>query len=100
MEKKIETFCCYAHEDEALLGKLRAQLAPSERQGIIDVWSEADIAPGRVKLDELNWHLHTAQIILLLVSPDFMQSNYCYTIMQQAMDRRKEGTVHVIPVIL
>lgn len=99
--KGIEIFCCYAHQDETLLNKLRTHLKPLQREGIIEVWHDRDISPGEEWEQEINEHLNKAQIILLLVSPDFLDSEYCYSIeMKHAIERHKKGEVRVIPVIL
>jgi len=46
-------------------------------------------------------HLNTAQIILLIVSPDFIVSDYCYGIeLQKALQRHERGEACVIPTIL
>ena len=51
--------------------------------------------------DEIDMHLETASIILLLVSPDFLASDYCYDIeMQRALERHKSGEARVVPIIL
>jgi hypothetical protein len=97
----VKIFCCYAHEDEALLNKLKTHLRPLQRQGLIDVWHDRDISAGTEWEREINEHLDTAQIILLLVSPDFMNSDYCYgKEMKRALERHERGDVHAIPVIL
>src|SRR5947209_12110965 len=66
----IEIFCCYAHEDEPLLNKLKAQLRPLELEGLIKLWYDRDISAGTEWEHEIGAHLDTANIILLLVSPD------------------------------
>ena len=97
----INIFFCYAHEDEELLNKLKAQLVPLKRQHLIDVWHDRDINAGTAWELEIDKHLNSAQIILLLISPDFMNSDYCYGIeMKRALERHKRGEAHVIPVIL
>jgi WD40 repeat protein len=97
----ITIFFCYAREDEQLLNKLKAHLRPLQRQGLIDVWHDRDISAGTEWEKEISKHLSTAQIILLLVSPDFMDSDYCYSIeMGQALKRHEKGEAKVIPVIL
>src|SRR5438874_2603680 len=68
----VKIFCCYAHEDEPLLKKLKAHLRPLQRQGLIDVWHDRDITAGTECEQEMSKHLNEAQIILLLISPDFM----------------------------
>src|SRR6266571_4330806 len=97
----VKIFCCYAHEDEALLKKLKTQLRPLQRQGLVDVWYDRDISAGTEWEQEIKEQLNTAQIILLLVSPDFMDSDYCYGIeMQRAIERHERGEAIVIPIIL
>ena len=101
MHMAIEIFFCYAHEDELLLKKLKAHLRPLQRNDLIDVWYDRDISAGTEWEREIDKHLNTAQIILLLVSPDFMDSDYCYGIeMKQAMERHERGEASVIPIIL
>jgi tetratricopeptide (TPR) repeat protein len=97
----VKIFFCYAHEDEELLIKLKTHLRPLQRQGLIDVWYDRNISAGSEWEKEIDKHLNTAQIILLLVSPDFMNSDYCYgKEMQRALERDKRGEARVIPVIL
>jgi hypothetical protein len=97
----VTIFFCYAHEDEALLNKLKAYLKPLQRQGLVDVWYDRDISAGTDWEQQIKEQLNTAHIILLLVSPDFMASDYCYSIeMQRAIERHEQGEAHVIPIIL
>ena len=97
----VTIFFCYAHEDEALLRKLKAHLIPLQRQRVIDLWHDRDISAGSEWEQEISRHLNAAQIILLLVSPDFMASDYCYGIeMQRALERHQRGEARVIPIIL
>lgn len=93
----VKIFFCYAHEDEALLKKLKDHLMPLQRQRHIDVWHDRDITAGVEWEREINEHLNTAQIILLLVSSDFMGSDYCYGIeMKRAVPTAstKRGVCH------
>src|SRR6266566_1658579 len=97
----VKIFFCYAHEDEQLLNKLKNPLIPLQRMGLIDVWHDRDISAGTDWEQQIKGHLNAAQIILLLVSPDFMVSDYCYSIeMQRALERDKRGEARVIPIIL
>ncbi len=101
MASEIKIFCCYAHKDERLLNKLKIQLRPLQREGLIDIWHDLDIYAGTEWEREINEHLNTAKIILLLVSPDFIDSEYCYgSEMKQAIQRHEQGEAHVIPIIL
>jgi WD40 repeat protein len=97
----VKIFICYAREDESLLKQLKKQLTPLQRRGLIDVWDDRDIDAGTEWEKEIKEHLDAAQIILLLVSPDFMDSDYCYgKEMKQALERHHRKEARVIPVIL
>src|SRR5437667_10932619 len=97
----VKIFFCYAREDEALLNKLKAHLKPLQREGIIDIWHDRDISAGTEWERVISEQLNTAQIILLLISPDFMASDYCYgTEMKRALERHNRKEARVIPVIL
>src|SRR6266487_319984 len=97
----IEIFCCYAREDQPMLEEMKKHLTPLQRQGLITLWSDTDLNAGQEWEKVLHQHLNTAQIILLLISPDFMASDYCYSIeMRRALERHKNGEVQVIPIML
>ena len=97
----VEVFCCYARKDQQLLQNMLSHLMPLERERLITVWSDVDINAGEEWEKEITEHLNTAQIILLLVSPDFMMSEYAYSIeMKRAIERHKQGEASVIPIIL
>jgi WD40 repeat protein len=97
----VEIFFCYAREDEDLRKGLEKQLRALKRQGLIDLWHDREIAPGLEWESEIDKHLNTAQVILLLISPDFMDSDYCYGVeMKRAMERHEQGDARVIPIIL
>src|SRR6266478_2779264 len=97
----VKIFFCYAHEDEDLLNKLKRHLWPLQRQGLIAVWHDRDISAGTEWEQEISQHLNAAQIILLLVSPDFMYSEYCYGVeMKRALERHERKEAIVIPIIV
>src|SRR5258708_25509808 len=96
----IEVFCCYAHKDAPLLESLKAHLTLLQRQGLISLWADTNISPGSEWEKEVAKHLNTAHIILLLVSSDFMGSEYCYSKeMMRAIARHDQGEARVIPII-
>ncbi len=100
-QRTIEVFYSYAHEDEKLRNKLEMQLSLLRQQGHITNWHDRKINPGKEWANEINEHLITADIILLLVSPDFLASDYCYGIeMKRALERHEAGNAKVIPIIL
>src|SRR5438874_13222960 len=97
----VKIFFCYAHEDELYLNKLKAYLRPLQRQELIDVWHDRDISAGTEWEQEISQRLNEAQIILLLVSPDFMNSDYCYSVeMKRALERHDRKEAMVILIIL
>src|SRR5437868_5155515 len=99
--KAIGVFYSYSHKDEALRNKLETQLQLLERQGYIASWHDYKIVPGQEWANEIDAHLNTADIILLLVSPDYIASDYCYSVeMMQALKRHDAEEARVIPIIL
>ncbi|SRR6266700_65322 len=97
----IKIFFCYAREDDTLVRALEKQLKALRRQGLIDIWYDREISPGMEWEQEIDKHLNSSQVILLLISPDFMDSEYCYGVeMQRAMERHERGEAHIIPIIL
>jgi len=83
----VKIFFCYAREDEPLLNKLKTHLRPLQRENLIEVWCNRDISAGIEWETEIKEHLNAAQIVLLLVSPDFMDSDYCYSVeMKKALE--------------
>lgn len=101
MSRSISLFFSYAHEDEALRDELAKHLSIMRRQGVISDWYDRDITAGSEWADAIDDNLNTADIILLLVSPDFIASDYCYDVeMTRALERHTAKEAIVIPVIL
>lgn len=94
-------FFSYSHKDEKLRDRLEVHLANLKRSGRIQAWHDRRIHPGDAFDDQIDVNLEQADIILLLVSPDFIGSRYCYEIeMTRAIERHEAGEARVIPVIL
>ena len=94
-------FFSYSHKDEDLRNELEVQLSGSKRQGVISTWHDRRITAGTELGSAIDGNLRIADVILLLVSPDFINSDYCYEKeMDQAMERHKSCAARVIPVIL
>ena len=100
IDATINIFCFYAQKDSSLLEQLKLRLVPLQRQGLITFWSEADISPGAHKDKEIKKHLNSAHIIILLISPNFIASDYCYDVeMKHALEKHSRGEILVIPII-
>ena len=100
MSNPLKVFCCYAREDQEMFTQLRKHLAPLWRQGQIMILSDVNLNAGVEWEKELHKYLESAEVVLLLISPDFMDSDYCYTEMGRAIARHDEGSAVVIPILL
>jgi len=84
----LTVFYSNAYEDEPLLDELEKHLSLLHRQGVITGWSKHNIIPGEERVHTIDKALKAASIILLLISPDFLASDYCFSNgMQLALDR-------------
>lgn len=93
--------CSDSFADAPLREQLERHLSALQREGLISTWHKRQIVAGSVTQVELDRHLNTAALILLLVSSDFLASDYCYgTEMQRALQRHAAGEAQVIPILL
>ena len=100
--KSVDVFVVSCvHEDEGLREELAMQLSLLERQGCISSWHDRKVPVGPEWKGQIDERLESAQIILFLVSPDFMASGYCSDVeMKRALERHKANEARVIPIIL
>src|SRR5215212_4064088 len=99
--KSVRAFTSYSHRDEEYLNDLRIWLRGLERQGIIHWWHDREIPPGWEWEEAIDRNLRTAEVILLLVTPDFMGSDYVHeNEIVQAVERHERGEARVIPIIV
>jgi hypothetical protein len=97
----VEVFMAYSHKDETLRDELEKHLALLKREGSIRAWCDREIGPGEKWQEQIDERLNSADIILLLVSADFLASDYCFNIeMRTALNRADTGEARVIPIIL
>src|SRR5262249_42041414 len=95
----LEVFCSYAHKDEALRQELEHHPTVFSRQGKAPLWYARRIAAGTDWAEAIDTHLETASLILLLISADFLASQYCYGIeMRRALERQEAGSTCVMPI--
>jgi len=96
----VDLFCSYSHKDETLREELDTHLALLRRRGVLNPWHDRRIAASDDWKESIDGHLESADIVLLLISPDFMASDYCYDVeMTRAMERHQSGAAKVVPVI-
>jgi hypothetical protein len=97
----VSIFISYARKDEAFMRELVSYLYPLQRDGLISSWYDGQILPGEEWAPQIKQNLEQAQVILLLISKDFLNSDYCYEIeLTKAIERHKLRAASVIPVIL
>ncbi len=97
----INLFFSYSHKDEEFRDELEIHLSILKRQGVISTWHDRRIGAGKEFNAQISEHIEKDNIILLLVSPYFLASDYCYDIeMKKAMERHEKGEARVIPVII
>ena len=97
----LSVFFSYSHKDEELRDELAIHLKMMERQGLIGSWHDRLISAGTEWANEIDDNLNIADVILLLISANFLASDYCYDIeLQRAMERHEAGEARVIPIVL
>jgi hypothetical protein len=90
-------FFSYSHKDEAIRDQLETHLAMLKRQGVISTWDDRRPIAGDNIDNGIALELEQADIILLLVSPDFLASDYCYGVeVARALERHAAGEARVI----
>ena len=94
-------FISYSHKDDRFRDELDAHLSNLKQQNIVRSWHDRRIMAGTDWLHQIDESLESARLILLLISPAFMRSDYCTGIeMKRALSRHENGTARAIPVLL
>lgn len=97
----MRVFISYSHRDSNALDRLHVHLASLRRDKLIQQWFDREILAGADLDRQISEQLETSDIFLLLVSPDFLASDYCIDReLARALERHDEGTARVIPVII
>ena len=99
--QEIKLFYCYARVDKALRDELEKHLSNLKRQYRLNTWHDRVILPGEDWEQAIDKNLNTSHLVLLLISPDFMASDYCYNKeMTKALERERKGLCRIIPILL
>jgi tetratricopeptide (TPR) repeat protein len=97
----LRVFLSYSHRDEKLCERFLVHLSQLHREGLIEQWHDRRIAPGSGWAGTIDDALNSADIVILLVSPDFLASDYCNDVeMTHALERSQKGEARLVPVIL
>jgi hypothetical protein len=100
-EGPLTVFISYARGDGPLRERLAQHAARLRHEGLIRLWYDREVSPGVAWAAEIDEHLEAADIILLLISADFLASTYCWDKeMTRALERHDAGEARVVPVLL
>lgn len=97
----MRAFISYSHHDKSALDRLHVHLKNLTRDGHIETWYDRDILAGSDLDAEIERELEGANLFLLMVSPDFIASDYCVEReMKRALERHAAGAARVVPIIV
>lgn len=96
----MKIFYSYTHKDEDLLDELAKHLAPLKEEFCIEEWDDRKIQAGQDLHEEIDKHLETADLFLLLISSDYLASSECKREIRKALEEKEKRDAIVIPVIL
>lgn len=97
----VEIFCSYAHEDEELREDFVSSVALLRQQKLVEVWHDKEIPAGKNWAGEIDEHLNTADIVVLLISRHFLNSDFCYAKeVSRALEREQKKEAVVVPIIV
>src|SRR5579859_6345696 len=97
----VKIFLSYAHEDKSHRDELEKHLTVLKHSGHIQIWYDRDIQPGEIREQKIITYLSAADLILPLISHDFIASEYCWSMeMQHAIQKYRNGEAHVVPILL
>ncbi|AUX38942.1 uncharacterized protein SOCE26_003230 [Sorangium cellulosum] len=99
--RPVKVFCSYSIEDEAYRQEFDMALAGMRGAGLVETWSFRSIPPGEAVESRVAQALNEADIIVLLVSASFLDSDYCWDIeMRRAVERHDRGDARLVPVVV
>ena len=95
-----QLFYSYSHKDSDLRERLATYLAPLKQQNKIEEWYDRRIEPGQNWEKEITDRLDSANLFILLVTGDFLASDYCFGVeVERALARLKKGEVKIVPIL-
>lgn len=100
-DQPLKVFISYSHQDDALRQRLDVHLSLLKRQGVLEVWHDRRLQGGEHWEEAIDQALEEADIVLLLISPDFIASDYCYgRELTVALERDRRHEAVVVPLLL
>jgi hypothetical protein len=94
-------FLSYAHENVVLMKRLRTHFEGLKKQGLVEVWTDESIAAGESSTEEILWAIDTCCVAVLLISADFLASEYIQMVeMPRILERWQEGRLQIFPILV
>ncbi|WP_437834314.1 diguanylate cyclase [Sorangium sp. So ce1153] len=101
VRRKLRTLCSYVSIDDKMLDRLVVHLRPLEQENLIEVWHERMISPGSDWDKEVHRHVEESDIIIFMVSADFIASERSFErVVRRALERHDAGQAAVVPILL
>lgn len=97
----VKVFISYSHKDESHKEDLDEHLSMLKRTKLIDAWHDRKIVAGQDWSKEISKHLESSELILFLISPSFLSSEYCFNLeMNRAIEMHRLGNAMLIPIVV
>lgn len=97
----IRIFVSYSHKDPTYLEQLETRLHALGRRIPIDIWDDRKLLAGSKLKEKIIEQLGLADVVILLISPDFMASDYCFSVeMVEALKKYEREEGHAVPIII
>lgn len=98
---RTRVFVSYSHRDRVWLERLNVHLRPLVGNGLIDLWDDTRIDPGERWRSRIAAALRCARVAILLVTADFMASDFIRTEeLPKLLDEASDGGCRILPVIV
>lgn len=97
---KIPVYISYVDADKLLLKKLDEHLTPLERHGLLTLWHRGKLIPGQEKKLTISQQLKAARCIIVLISADFLESEWHNKLLEKSLEKQQEGKIKLIPILL
>ncbi len=99
--KNSNVFISYSHEDENFLDRLLIHLKPLERDGLIELWVDTYLRAGDNWKNEIEKALNRASVAILLVSADFLASDFITdNELPPLLKNAEEKGTRIVPLIV
>jgi TIR domain len=99
--RPLKLMFCYSHNNKRQRNEVDKHLTLMKRNGLVEIWYDRMITAGSEWVGKIDEHLNGSDIIMMLISADFIASNYCFDVeMNRALERHRAGEARVIPIIL